>query len=127
MMPQLKKNRIVLVEDDEDIAKLIKFKFKKQNLIVVWKSDGLSGLAEIQNEVPDLVILDIMLPKLNGFQILKKLKEKEQTKSIPIIILTVKSREADVVKGLKLGSDEYMTKPFHLAELMIRVKKLLAR
>lgn len=118
-----KPGRIILIEDDEDVGRLVEFKLKKEGFQVVWKQDGMAGLDAIRNSKPGLVILDVMLPKLDGFQVLRKVKGLAATKNIPVIMLTAKTQEEDVVRGLDTGAVEYLTKPFRPAELMLRVKR----
>ncbi len=120
-------NTIVLVEDDEDMARLIEYKLIKEGFKVIWRSDGAAGLDEIKKTRPDLVILDIMLPKVDGFQVLKNLKNTDDTRAIPVIMLTAKGQEQDIVKGFESGVEDYLTKPFRPAELLLRVKKVLAK
>jgi len=120
-------NMIVLVEDDEDMARLIEYKLSKEGFKVIWRSDGVAGLDEIKKNRPDLAILDVMLPKMDGFQVLKYLKNSDDTRSIPVIMLTAKGQEKDIVKGFESGVEDYLTKPFRPAELLLRVKKVLAK
>lgn len=118
---------IVVVEDDRDLARLIQLKLTKESYKVVNAYDGIEGLEKIRGEVPDLVILDIMMPKMNGFQVLKEMRADPATKNTPVIILTALAQEEDVVKGFQYGVDDYMVKPFRPAELLIRVTKLLGK
>ena len=116
--------RILIVEDDEKISRLIEMELKFENYDVDKAFDGKTGLEKVSTEEFDLVILDLMLPKLNGIEVCKKIREFSQ---IPIIILTAKDDISDKVIGLDYGADDYMTKPFSNEELLARIKALLRR
>jgi DNA-binding response OmpR family regulator len=118
-------NRILIIEDERDIVDGLKFNLEAREYIVLTAHDGKKGLETALAEEPDLVILDLMLPKLNGFEVCKKIKE--QFPLMPIMMLTAKNQEAEIVHGLELGADDYVTKPFGLLELIARVKALLRR
>lgn len=109
------------------MARLIEYKLSKEGFKVIWRSDGVAGLDEIKKNRPDLAILDVMLPKMDGFQVLKDLKNSDDTRAIPVIMLTAKGQEQDIVKGFQSGVEDYLTKPFRPAELLLRVKKVLAK
>ena len=117
--------KILIIEDDEHIWKLIHYKLKKENHELVWASDGLKALEVLETIKPDLIISDIMIPYMDGIQILKKIKTDDELKDIPVIMLTSKAQENDVIKGLELGAQDYMTKPFSPSELILRVNKAL--
>jgi len=118
-------NRKVLVVDDEQaIADIIKFNLVKEGYQVFVAEDGEMALELVFSEQPDIVLLDVMLPKLDGFQVCRKIREKLST---PIIMLTAKEEEVDKVLGLELGADDYITKPFGMRELIARVKANLRR
>ncbi len=119
--------KIVLAEDEPQIARLIEFKLKKEGYQVTWKENGKEALEAIKAEEPDLVILDVMMPVMDGYEVLRRLKEDENLKSIPVIMLTARAQERDVVKGIDLGAEDYITKPFHPAELLARVKRILGK
>ncbi len=119
--------RIFCVEDDENIRELIIYALKSSGFEAIGFEEGRSFFKEISKEAPELVLLDIMLPDIDGIDILKKLKESASTADIPVIILTAKSSEFDKVKGLDLGADDYITKPFSVMELISRVKAVLRR
>src|SRR3990167_350298 len=106
------KKRIILIEDEEDIAALIKLQAEISGYVLHVEVDGINGLRAIEREKPDLVILDIMLPGQNGFDVCRKMKSNSDLKNIPIIILTAKAEELDVILGLELGADDYIAKPF---------------
>lgn len=121
------KKRIILVEDEEDIAALIKLQADISGYKLHVEVDGINGLRAIEREKPDLVILDIMLPGQNGFDVCRKMKSNPELKSIPIIIISAKNDELDVVLGLELGADDYVAKPFSPKVLFSRIKAVLRR
>ena len=117
--------KIVLAEDEPQIARLTKFKLEKEGYEVIWEDNGSSAIESVKTNKPDLILLDVMMPVMDGYQVLKKLKEDEELKNIPVIMLTAKGQERDVLKGFDLGSDDYIIKPFRPAELASRIKKIL--
>lgn len=121
------KKRILLIEDEEDIAALIKLQAELSGYKLHVEVDGLNGLRAVEREKPDLVLLDIMLPGQNGFDVCRKIKSNPELKNIPIIILTAKGEEIDVMLGLELGADDYVAKPFSPKVLMSRIKAVLRR
>ncbi len=121
------KKRILLIEDEEDIAALIKLQAEAEGYKLHIEVDGINGMRAVEKERPDLVILDIMLPGQNGFDVCRKIKSHPELKSIPVIILTAKSEEIDVVLGLELGADDYVMKPFSPKVLFSRVKAVMRR
>ncbi|MBI5400484.1 response regulator transcription factor [Candidatus Saganbacteria bacterium] len=118
---------ILIIEDEKDIAQAIEYNLKRESFKVVIASDGLSGLKKIREKRPDLLILDLMLPGIDGLDVCRRLKNDPAIAGIPIIILTAKAEETDRVVGLELGADDYITKPFSLKELVARVKVVLRR
>ncbi|HMA62395.1 MAG TPA: response regulator transcription factor [bacterium] len=118
-------NKILLVEDEESLAKGLEFNLKEEGYFVVWVADGKKALEEFANQKFDIIILDIMLPYYDGFEVAKKVREEKPT--TPILMLTARSGIKDKVKGLELGADDYITKPFQLEELLARVKSTLKR
>ncbi|SIO30356.1 response regulator [Halodesulfovibrio marinisediminis] len=120
-------NTILLVEDDEDIRQLLTFTFEAAGFNVITRSDGQEGLDTAMAELPDVVILDIMLPSMSGLDICKVLKRNAETESIPVIMLTARGEEVDRVVGLELGADDYVVKPFSPRELVLRVRAVLKR
>lgn len=118
-------HRIVLAEDDPQIARLTSFKLEKEGYEVIWEKDGGAAFESIKSNLPDLVLLDIMMPVMNGYQVLKKMKEDDDIKNIPVIMLTAKGQERDVVTGIEMGAEDYIVKPFRPAELTARIKKIL--
>jgi two-component system, OmpR family, alkaline phosphatase synthesis response regulator PhoP len=121
------KKRLVLIEDEEDIATLIKVQAETLGYKLHIEGDGINGLRAIEREKPDLIILDIMLPGENGLEVCRKVKNHPELKKIPVILLTAKGEETDIVLGLELGADDYITKPFSPNILFSRVKALLRR
>ena len=119
--------RILVIEDDKDIVELVKYNLEKDGFQVTTTGDGASGLIQIRKAPPDLLILDLMLPKLSGLEICKEARKDPALNRLPILILTAKGEEADRVVGLELGADDYVTKPFSPRELAARVKALLRR
>jgi two-component system alkaline phosphatase synthesis response regulator PhoP len=118
---------ILIVEDDKNILELVKFNLESEGFRILTSSKGNAGLEVALKERPSLVILDLMLPEMNGLEICKTLKRNERTSLIPIIMLTAKGTESDKVVGLELGADDYITKPFSPRELVARVKAVLRR
>jgi len=119
--------RIVLAEDEPQIAKLVEFKLKKEGYQVTWKENGEEALEAIKRERPDLILLDIMMPVMDGYEVLRQIKEDEKLRDIPVIMLTARAQERDVVKGIDSGAEDYIIKPFHPAELLSRVKRILGK
>ena len=118
---------IAIVDDEQDIVELITYHLKKENFKVNEFYDGESLLSYIENYIPDLIILDLMLPEIDGLEICRILKKENRTSLIPIIMLTAKGTEIDKVVGLELGADDYIVKPFSPRELVARVKAVLRR
>lgn len=121
------KKRILLIEDEEDIAALIKLQAEASGYKMHVEVDGINGYRAIEREKPDLVILDIMLPGQNGFDVCRKIKSNPELRTIPVIILTAKGDELDMVLGLELGADDYVAKPFSPKVLFSRIKAVLRR
>ncbi len=121
------KKRILLIEDEEDIAAVIKLQAELSGYKLHVEVDGINGYRAIEREKPDLVILDVMLPGENGLDICRKMKNLAELKNIPVIILSAKGEELDVVLGLELGADDYVPKPFSPKVLFSRIKAVLRR
>ncbi|PCI91857.1 DNA-binding response regulator [Candidatus Aerophobetes bacterium] len=121
------KKRILLIEDEEDIAALIKLHAELNGYKLHVEVDGINGFRAIEREKPDLVILDLMLPGQNGFDVCRKVKNNSELKNIPVVMLTAKADEIDVVLGLELGADDYVSKPFSPKVLFCRIKAILRR
>ena len=123
----MKKETILVVEDESNILELVKYNLEEADYRVITASRGDTGLEQARKNKLDLIVLDLMLPGMNGIEITKTLKQNEKTSHIPIIMLTAKAQEADKIVGLELGADDYMTKPFSPRELVARVKAVLRR
>ena len=121
------KPRILVVDDEEDALELIEFNLQNAGFRVATASDGMEAVEKTRVMPPDLIILDLMLPELDGVEVCKILRRDPATQSIPIIMLTAKASELDRVLGLEIGADDYVTKPFSPRELVLRVKKQLQR
>ena len=121
------KQRILIVEDEPEAVELLEFNLKQAGYAVTAADDGAEALKKIRATPPDLILLDVMLPEMDGFEICKVVRLEAATAKIPIIMLTAKASEIDRVLGLELGADDYLTKPYSPRELMLRVKKILAR
>lgn len=121
------KKRILLIEDEEDIAALIKLQAEVSGYKLHVEVDGINGFRAVEREKPDLVILDLMLPGQNGLDVCRKIKNHPDLRNIPVVILTAKTEELDVVLGLELGADDYVAKPFSPKVLFSRIKAVLRR
>ncbi|HDZ76821.1 MAG TPA: response regulator [Candidatus Omnitrophica bacterium] len=121
------KEKILIVEDDADIVEMISYNLKKEGYSVISVLDGERAVYSAKRDKPDLIILDLMLPGMDGLEVCRNMRKNELTAHIPIIMLTAKSQEADKVIGLGLGADDYMTKPFSPRELIARIKAVLRR
>jgi phosphate regulon transcriptional regulator PhoB len=115
------------VEDDKDIVELVRYNLEKEGYQVAAAPDGLAALAQVKKAAPDLVILDLMLPKLSGLEVCREVRRDVSLNRLPILMLTARGEEADRVVGLEMGADDYVTKPFSPRELVARVKALLRR
>jgi two-component system phosphate regulon response regulator PhoB len=118
---------ILAIDDEEDILELIEFNLSREGFKVVTAESGERGFALLEKDLPDLILLDLMLPGMDGFDITKKIRATKAYKNIPIIMLTAKGEEADVVTGLELGADDYVIKPFSPRVLTARIKSVLRR
>jgi two-component system alkaline phosphatase synthesis response regulator PhoP len=121
------KETILIVEDEKDIVKMLDYNLKKEGFKTLSAHDGEDALDLASKDTPDLIILDLMLPGMDGLEVCKTLKKENRTASIPIIMLTAKSQESDKIVGLELGADDYVTKPFSPRELIARIKAVLRR
>lgn len=128
MSTQPPRRRIILViEDETDILDVLKYNLSKNGYDVLTAESGEKGLEVASVKVPDLVLLDLMLPGMDGLEVCRQLRSRDKTRAIPIVMLTAKDAEADIVLGLTLGADDYVSKPFSPAELVARVKAVLRR
>ncbi|MEN6386609.1 MAG: response regulator [Phycisphaerales bacterium] len=121
------KEKILIVDDEEDVLELVRFNLEKEGYKTETAISGEAALSDAKSKLPDLIILDLMLPGIDGLEVCKKLKGDSKTQNIPIIMLTAKGEDSDIITGLELGADDYMTKPFSPKVLNARVKKILQR
>jgi DNA-binding response OmpR family regulator len=119
--------QIIIVEDERDIADLVAMRLKREGYDVDVAYDGVEGLNKIRSARPDLVLLDLMLPKMSGMEVATELRKDPRTADVPIIMLTAKGEESDVVVGFHVGADDYVTKPFSMSVLLARIAALLRR
>ncbi|OEU71622.1 MAG: DNA-binding response regulator [Desulfovibrio sp. S3730MH75] len=120
-------DKILVIEDHHDTIELLKYNLTSSGFEVVTAMDGLKGLALAKSELPDLILLDIMLPEIDGLEVCRRLKQEVATQHIPVVMLTAKGEEVDRVVGLELGVDDYIVKPFSPRELVLRIKAVLRR
>ena len=119
--------KIVVVDDEANIRELVRFNLEKEGFTVIEAVDGVTAISTVRAEKPDLVVLDLMLPALDGLEVCRVLKKDVATSGIPVIMLTAKAEEIDKVLGLEMGADDYLTKPFSPRELLARIKAVLRR
>jgi DNA-binding response OmpR family regulator len=119
--------KVLVIEDERDIAELVRYHLEKAGMHVVHGTDGSAALRLVREQHPDLVVLDLMLPGLDGLEVCRRLRREVATQGLPIIMLTAKAEEVDRVVGLELGADDYVVKPFSPRELVARIKALLRR
>jgi DNA-binding response OmpR family regulator len=126
--PPVREQPVVLAaDDDEDILELVAFRLERSGYTVLRARDGEEALALARSEQPDLAVLDVMMPKLDGFELTRRLRADESTSSMPIILLTARAQDSDGERGLAAGADDYIRKPFSPQDLRNRVQALLAR
>jgi two-component system phosphate regulon response regulator PhoB len=123
----MKKTKVLLVEDDEDIGEMLQMSLQANDLEVVWCLDVMKAQEALRQTIPDIILLDWMLPGISGPDWVKFLKNQEENKKIPIIMLTARSTEQDKIRGLEVGADDYVTKPFSIKELAARIQAVLRR
>ena len=119
--------RILIIEDEPDIIEVLKYNLEKNHFSVASAASGEAGLKAAGELLPDLVLLDLMLPGIDGLEVCRRLRDDQRTRDIPVVMLTAKGTESDVVVGLTLGADDYIVKPFSTSELMARIKAVLRR
>ncbi|MGQ9654896.1 MAG: response regulator, partial [Thermodesulfobacteriota bacterium] len=117
--------KILVVEDEEDLLDLIDYNLRQAGFRVLRAADGQEGLRLAQREKPDLVILDLMLPKMDGKEVCRRIRQGEQTRLVPVVMVTAKSEEIDRIIGFEIGADDYVTKPFSMRELVLRIEAVL--
>jgi DNA-binding response OmpR family regulator len=118
---------VLVIDDEKDLLELVRYNLEKEHLDVITANDGQSGLEIGLKHKPDLVLLDLMMPGMNGLEVCKQLRADARTSRVPIIMLTAKAAETDKIVGLEMGADDYITKPFSVRELIARVRAVLRR
>ena len=118
---------ILIAEDESDIRDLISFNLEREHMETLLAKDGVEAFEIAKQKSPDLIVLDLMLPRMDGVTVFKELRQDSRTRDIPVIMLTAKAQLDDVITGLEMGADDYLTKPFSPKELVLRVKALLRR
>ncbi len=121
------KEKILVVDDERDINELVQYNLEKEGFNVVQAFDGTEAFKAAKDELPSLIVLDLMLPEMDGLEVCRLLKQESKTRNIPIIMLTAKGEESDILVGLKMGADDYVTKPFSPKILTARIKTILRR
>ena len=119
--------RVLVADDDEDILSLVAFRLERSGFEVLKACDGEEALRLATDEVPDLAVLDVMMPKLDGYEVTRQIRANETTSRIPVILLTARAQESDVAAGFEAGADDYVKKPFSPQELGMRVQAILDR
>ena len=119
------KKKILIVDDEPNIVMTLEYTFKKQDFEVFIARDGSEALQILENNFPDVVLLDIMMPDVDGYETLKHIKEQDRLKQTKVVFLTAKNKASDIEKGLKLGADKYLTKPFSVKKIVSEVFELL--
>ncbi len=117
--------KILIVDDEPNIVMSLEYTFKKKGFQVFIARDGSEALELLENNIPDVIVLDVMMPKVDGFQTIKKIKENNKLKETKVIFLSAKNKTSDVEKGLQLGADKYLLKPFSVKKLVSEVTELL--
>jgi two-component system, OmpR family, alkaline phosphatase synthesis response regulator PhoP len=119
------KKRVLIADDEQDIVETIKFNLELENIYCIVAYDGEEALLKVKKEPPDLILMDVMMPKINGYKVCRLLKFDEMYKNIPIIMLTARAQKQDMETGAETGADKYLTKPFDMDSLVALVKKYL--
>ncbi len=127
MVKGISLSKILIIDDDKAIVELVKVNLEMHGYQILSANNAISGMALAQQEIPDVIILDLMMPELDGFTACQRLRQNDSTKEIPILMLTALSRTEDKVSGFNAGTDDYLTKPFELNELYVRIRALLRR
>ncbi len=124
---EMSSKRVLVIEDEADILDMLLLRLKKEKFDTLGATNGATGLTQATEEKPDIVLLDLMLPVMNGLDVLRELRKSPKTVNLPVIIVSAKGDESDVVVGLELGADDYITKPFNMPILIARINALLRR
>lgn len=117
------KKKILIVDDEPQLAGFVKMRLEANNYDVILASDGLEGLKKVQEEKPDIILLDIQMPNLNGFSMLTRLRDNSETRSVPVIMLTAKDAPENIARALEIGANDYIVKPFDSKVLLEKIKK----
>jgi DNA-binding response OmpR family regulator len=125
--PSRKARTVLFVEDDPDIAFVVKFMLEREDYAVTYACDGREAEVALAGDPPDIAVLDVMLPFMDGLEILRKIRTRAGWTDVPVILLTARSQEADIVRGLDAGASDYVVKPFQPEELLARVRRLVRR
>ena len=120
------RNHILIAEDENHLAKLAIFKLEKEGFRVTWAHDGREAIDLLEREIPDIILLDVMMPRLDGYQTIEEIKKNEKFNRIPVVFLSAKGQQIDIAKGLAMGATDYIVKPFKPSDLVNRVRKILA-
>lgn len=126
-MGEARQARVLVADDESDVRGLIVYRLSRSGYQVVEAVDGEEALALALDLVPDLAVLDVMMPKLDGLEVTRRLRQHEQTRDVPVILLTARAQEADVTRGFEVGADDYLKKPFDPDELLARVRAVIGR
>jgi len=126
-MATMAQKHLLVVEDEDDIRELLRYNLVKEGYQVTAAASGEEALKAVQGALPDLMLLDLMLPGMDGLEVCRSLKQESATRNLPVVMLTAKGEEADIVAGLELGADDYVTKPFSLRVLLARLRAVLRR
>lgn len=118
---------ILVVEDEDSLATLLQYNLKKEGYSVTMAGDGEEALLLVDEKLPDLIVLDWMLPKLSGIEVCRRLRQRNETRNVPIVMLTARGEETDRIRGLDTGADDYVVKPFSMTELAARIRAVLRR
>ena len=119
--------RVLVADDDENLLAIVSYRLERSGYVVIAANDGEEAVRLALAERPDLAVLDVMMPKLDGYEVTRRLRQHEQTRRMPVILLTARAQEADVARGFEAGADDYVRKPFSPQELRARVHAILGR
>jgi len=119
--------KVLVVDDERAIVRLIEVNLRLENFEVITAADGFQALQEVQASRPDLIILDIMMPRMDGWEVLRRVRQEESSRDIPVVVLTARTSDSDIIQGWQLGADEYITKPFSPIALVKTVEMVLER
>jgi len=120
-------NKILLIDDEQELVFVTQMSLEAHGYKIITAYDGEAGLSSAQNNLPDLILLDVMMPKMNGYEVCQKLKADDKTRHIPVIILSAKTQDEDMANGKNAGCDDYITKPFELPDLMQKIEGFLVK